>query len=125
MQRGILLPYGLPITLPKLAASRRQIERRGLPNQCSYRHTALPRRRITAGRAGRVALLHAIAHMQLNAIDMAIDMACRFVGQNLPKDFYNDWLGVADDESRHFLILRDRLTQLGANYGDLPAHDRL
>ena len=63
--------------------------------------------------------------MQLNAIDLAIDMACQFVGQNLPKDFYIDWLGVADDESRHFLILRDRLTQLGANYGDLPAHDRL
>ena len=59
----------------------------------------VPRRRITAGSAGRIALLHAIAHIELNAIDLALDMASRFVGQKLPKDFYNDWLGVADDES--------------------------
>ena len=85
----------------------------------------VPRRRITAGSAGRIALLHAIAHIELNAIDLALDMACRFVGQNLPKDFYNDWLGVADDESRHFLMLSDRLAFLGAAYGDLPAHDGL
>ena len=85
----------------------------------------VPRRRITAGSDGRIALLHAIAHIELNAIDLALDMACRFVCQNLPKDFYNDWLCVADDESRHFLMLSDRLAQLGATYGDLPAHDGL
>ena len=85
----------------------------------------VPRRRITTGSAGRVALLHAIAHIELNAIDLALDMACRFVGQSMPKDFYNDWLGVAYDESRHFLMLSDRLAQLSANYGDLPAHDGL
>ena len=83
------------------------------------------RRRITVGTAGRIALLHAIAHIELNAIDLALDMACRFVEQNLPKDFYSDWLGVADDESRHFLMLSDRLAQMGAAYGDLPAHDGL
>ena len=86
---------------------------------------SVPRRRITAGTAGRVALLHAIAHIELNAIDLALDMACRFVEQSLPKDFYSDWLGVADDESRHFLMLSDRLAHLGAAYGDLPAHDGL
>ena len=86
---------------------------------------SVPRRRITAGTAGRVALLHAIAHIELNAIDLALDMACRFVEQSLPKDFYSDWLGVADDESRHFLMLNDRLAQMGAAYGDLPAHDGL
>ena len=85
----------------------------------------VPRRRITAGSAGRIALLHAIAHIEMNAIDLALDMASRFVDQNLPKDFYNDWLGVADDESRHFLMLSDRLAELGAAYGDLPAHDGL
>ena len=85
----------------------------------------VPRRRITAGNTGRVALLHAIAHIELNAIDLALDMACRFVEQSLPKDFYSDWLGVADDESRHFLMLSDRLAQIGAAYGDLPAHDGL
>jgi len=86
---------------------------------------AVPRRRITAGVAGRIALLHAIAHIELNAIDLALDMACRFVDANLPNDFYTDWLGVADDESRHFLMLADRLAALGASYGDLPAHDGL
>ena len=86
---------------------------------------SVPRRRITAGTAGRIALLHAIAHIELNAIDLALDMACRFVEQSLPKDFYSDWLGVADDESRHFLMLSDRLAQMGAAYGDLPAHDGL
>ena len=63
---------------------------------------SVPRRRITADTAGRVALRHAIAHIELNAINLALDMACRFVEQSLPKDFYSDWLGVADDESRHF-----------------------
>ena len=86
---------------------------------------SVPRRRITAGTDGRVALLHAIIHIELNAIDLALDMACRFVEQSLPKDFYSDWLGVADDESRHFLMLSDRLAQMGAAYGDLPAHDGL
>ena len=86
---------------------------------------SLPRRRITAGSAGRVALLDAIAHIELNATDLALDMASRFVGQNLPRAFYNDWLCVADDKSHHFLMLSDRLAQLGAAYGDLPAHDGL
>ena len=85
----------------------------------------VPRRRITTNHSGRIALLHAIAHIELNAIDLALDMACRFIAQNLPRDFYSDWLGVADDESRHFLMLSVRLAALGASYGDLPAHDGL
>ena len=80
---------------------------------------------ITASAAGRVALIHAIAHIELNAVDLALDMACRFVSESLPDDFYHDWLGAADDEARHFLMLDDRLGQFGASYGDLPAHDGL
>ncbi len=57
----------------------------------------VPRSRITAGSAGRIALLHAIAHIELDATDLALDMASQFVEQNLQKRFYNDWLGVADD----------------------------
>ena len=83
----------------------------------------VPHRRITAGSPGRIALLHAIDHIELNAIDLALDIANRFVNQKLRKHFYNDWLGVANDESRHFLILSDRLAQMGAAYGDLPTHD--
>ena len=85
----------------------------------------VPKRRITGGVAGRVALIHAIAHIELNAIDLALDMACRYTDQCLPRDFYHDWLSVADDEARHFLMLNDRLALLDAQYGDLPAHDGL
>lgn len=85
----------------------------------------VPKRRITGGVSGRVALIHAIAHIELNAIDLALDMACRYTDQSLPRDFYHDWLSVADDEARHFLMLNDRLALLDAQYGDLPAHDGL
>ena len=112
MQHGRLLPHGVPITLPNLAAPHRQIDRMACQTNALVAR-GVPRRRITAGSAGRTALLHAIAHIELNAIDLALDMTSRFVGQNLPKDFYNDWLGVADDESRHFLMLSDRLAQMG------------
>ena len=85
----------------------------------------MPRRRISRAAGGRVALIHAIAHIELNAIDLALDMACRYVAHQLPHDFYTDWLSVADDEARHFLMLCDRLAAMDAGYGDLPAHDGL
>ena len=85
----------------------------------------VPRRRITQSASGRIALLHAIAHIELNAVDLALDMASRFTNAQLPVDFYHDWLGVADDEARHFLMLSERLADLDAAYGDLPAHDGL
>ena len=85
----------------------------------------VPRRRITQSAPGRIALLHAIAHIELNAVDLALDIASRFTKTQLPVDFYHDWLGVADDEARHFLMLSDRLADLDAAYGDLPAHDGL
>ncbi len=73
---------------------------------------------------GRFALLHALAHIELNAIDLAWDMIGRF-GDGMPRAFVDDWVGVADDESRHFLMLADRLEDLGGAYGDLPAHSGL
>ena len=85
----------------------------------------VPRRRIGPSAGGRIALLHAIAHIELNAIDLALDMACRYADADLPRAFFDDWLGVADDEARHFLMLNDRLAKLDATYGDLPAHDGL
>ena len=77
------------------------------------------------GEAGRVALLHALAHIELNAVDLAADIVCRFADDNLPREFRDDWISVLDDEARHFLMLDDRLVELGARYGDLPAHDGL
>lgn len=81
------------------------------------------------GRAGtmgsRIALIHAVAHIELNAIDLALDLMARFATPDLPESFFADWLKVADDEARHFLMLRGRLLTLEADYGDLPAHDGL
>ncbi len=83
---------------------------------------AVPRRR-AGSRAGRVALLHALAHIELNAIDLAWDLIARFTGEGLPRAFHDDWTRVADDEARHFALLASRVRELGAAYGDLPAHD--
>ena len=74
----------------------------------------VPRRRINRGIKGRVALLHALAHIELNAVDLACDIIARF-GQHedLPGAFFIDWIGVASDEGRHFLSLSERLKTLG------------
>lgn len=72
---------------------------------------------------GRAALLHAIAHIEYSAIDLALDHALRFAG--LPAAYYADWLGVAVEEAAHFRLLRGHLNSLGYDYGDFPAHDAL
>ncbi len=73
--------------------------------------------------AGRAALLHAIAHIEYSAIDLALDHALRFAG--LPTGYYVDWLGVAVEEAHHFRLLRGHLQTLGHDYGDFPVHDSL
>ncbi|WP_422006952.1 ferritin-like domain-containing protein [Pyruvatibacter mobilis] len=86
------------------------------------------KRRGPGSLAGRVALLHALAHIELNAIDLACDLLARFPddeGAPLPRAFADDWVRVADEEGKHFLMLQARLGELGAAYGDLPAHDGL
>lgn len=85
----------------------------------------LPKRKISTAPAGRIALLHALAHIELNAIDLAWDMVARFADHDLPWAFFDDWVGVADEESKHFALLAARLDNLGMAYGDLPAHDGL
>ena len=72
---------------------------------------------------GRAAFVHAIAHIEFNAIDLAWDAVYRFRG--MPPKFYADWASVANDESRHFVLLRDRLRELGHDYGDFDAHNGL
>ncbi|SLN49245.1 ferritin-like domain-containing protein [Oceanibacterium hippocampi] len=85
----------------------------------------MPRRRIGRGRAGRFALLHAVAHIEFNAIDLAWDLVGRFADGGLPDRFFADWIAVGDDEARHFMLVESRLRALGGGYGDLPAHDGL
>jgi uncharacterized ferritin-like protein (DUF455 family) len=86
---------------------------------------AVKKRKITASPEGRIALLHALAHIELNAVDLAWDMVVRFPDIDWPQGYFEDWVGVADDESKHFLALADRLEALGSRYGALPAHDGL
>jgi uncharacterized ferritin-like protein (DUF455 family) len=72
---------------------------------------------------GHAALLHSIAHIEFNAINLALDAAWRFAA--MPADYYRDWLRVALEESQHFTLLTDHLASLGYAYGDFPAHDGL
>jgi uncharacterized ferritin-like protein (DUF455 family) len=72
---------------------------------------------------GHAALIHALAHIEFNAINLALDAAYRFHG--LPRDYYTDWLQVAFEEAYHFGLLRDHLRTLGYDYGSFDAHDGL
>lgn len=85
----------------------------------------MPKRKSGRSPEHRIALLHALAHIELNAIDLAWDIVARFTGEDLPPAFYGDWVEVAEEEALHFSLLSDRLAALGAAYGDLPAHDGL
>jgi Uncharacterized protein conserved in bacteria len=75
--------------------------------------------------AGRIAMLHALAHIELNAVDLALDIVARFATEPVPHSFFDGWMRVADEEAKHFGLVRDRLRALGADYGDMPAHDGL
>ena len=85
----------------------------------------MPKRKSGGSAAKRTALLHALAHIELNAIDLAWDLIARFGRLEMPRAFFDDWVTVADEESLHFQLLSHRLGELGAAYGDLPAHDGL
>ena len=85
----------------------------------------MPKRRAFGSVAGRIALVHALAHIELNAIDLGWDLVVRFSAEDLPRAFFDDWVGVAAEEAHHFELLAGRLTHFGAGYGDLPAHDGL
>ena len=92
----------------------------------------MPKRKKGNHDKNKINLLHALSHIELNAIDLAWDIIARFSGYYnaaegfaLPIDFYEDWLKVADDEAKHFLMLSAELEKFGKAYGDLPAHDGL
>lgn len=72
---------------------------------------------------GRAVLIHALAHIEFNAINLALDAVYRFRG--LPRDYYSDWLQVASEEAHHFSLLRTHLQTLGHDYGAFSAHDGL
>lgn len=86
------------------------------------RHTDVARRS-PATAQGRAVLIHAIAHIEFNAINLALDAVWRFDG--MPPAYYLDWALVAAEEARHFRLLRDHLRAQGHDYGDFPAHQGL
>ncbi|WP_240099008.1 ferritin-like domain-containing protein [Thermomonas flagellata] len=104
-------PPPAPIRMPGRPARPRLVHPRDLP------------RRGFGSREGRAAFLHAVAHIEFNAIDLAWDAVYRFRG--MPPAFYADWVAVARDEARHFTLLRARLREFGHDYGDFDAHNGL
>lgn len=102
------------------------IEQPGLPGRPDrprlVPHTELKQRSLKTPE-GHAALLHAVAHIELNAIDLAADAVWRFAG--MPDDYYRDWARVAREEAYHFGLLATRLAELGFAYGDFPAHNAL
>jgi uncharacterized ferritin-like protein (DUF455 family) len=103
--------------------SRVRDERPGLPASLTLvSPLAVPKRRLNT-RAGATAFVHAIAHIEFNAINLAWDCVQRF--RDLPREYYADWIAVAVDEAEHFSLLAARLADFGCRYGDFPAHDGL
>lgn len=102
---------------------------RALPPPCPARPARpellpprdVPRRR-PGTKEGRTALLHALAHIELNAVDLHWDIIARFAHVPMPLGFYDDWVKSADEESKHFNLLCDCLESAGSFYGALPAH---
>ena len=83
----------------------------------------VPRRRGFDTDEKKAHLLHAIAHIEYSAIDLALDACYRY--KNMPKEFYLDWLKVAEDEIRHFIMLNELLDEIGYKYGDIVVHSAL
>jgi len=98
-------------------------EQPGRPPRPELVHPARVPRRGQGSAAGRAALIHAIAHIEFNAINLALDAACRFPG--LPDAYYRDWVGVAAEEALHHGLLVEHLGTLGYAYGDFSAHNGL
>ena len=114
--RSGALAFAFDVTMPDVPA--RPAEPQLLaPN-------AMPKRGRGGSERGRIALLHALAHIEFVAIDLALDAAGRF-GAQMGRDFVDDWLSVATDEAMHFSLVARRLRTLGSHYGAMPAHDGL
>jgi len=102
----------------------KKFEKASYDSICKVVHPQdVPRRKNLTTKDGQIVLLHAIIHIEYSAIDLALDAAYRF--RDLPKEYYDDWLEVADDEVRHYEMLVKFLNELGANYGDVEVHNSL
>ena len=110
----------------EMIPSRQLVETDGLPGRPPKPELVPPRlleKRSVHTLIGRAALLHALAHIEFNAINLALDAVWRFDG--MPAEYYRDWLRVAAEEAYHFGLLADHLATLGYTYGDFSAHNGL
>ena len=98
-------------------------DRPGRPTQPELRHPRDMPKRSLGGEKGRIAFIHSIAHIELNAVDMTWDLIGRFIDQDMPRSYFDDWVRVGLEEAKHFSLLDRRLKDLGSFYGALPAHD--
>lgn len=100
-----------------------KIEVPGRPEKPDLIHPNEIKQRKLGSELGRATLIHAILHIEFNAINLALDAVYRF--RDMPDQYYSDWLLVASEESYHFSLLEKRLNDLGYSYGDMPAHNGL
>lgn len=109
--------------LSRSGGTARSVPVPGRPERPGLVHPSRLARRGLGTDYGRAAFIHAIAHIEFNAINLGLDAAYRYRG--LPPEYYADWLSMAADESRHFEMLNDRLNDFGHTYGDFDAHNGL
>ena len=118
---ALALPLDLPLDCRAVIADPGGIPGRPV-HPVLVSHTSLKAKPLNT-LEGRALLLHAIAHIELNAIDLALDVVWRFSG--MPEDFYRDWVRIAKEEAKHFLLLQRHLVSMGFDYGSFPAHNSL
>ena len=111
---GLFSPNDPPLTL-----------RPGRPDKPDLVAPRFVPRRSAHTPQGRIAMIHALAHIELNAIDRALDIVARFAAERVPRSFFDGWMTVAMEEAKHFGLLSERLVELGSFYGAQPAHDGL
>jgi uncharacterized ferritin-like protein (DUF455 family) len=107
-------PLAVGTALPPLRPSRPALPELLAPKDVPRRRPGSPE--------GRIAMLHAVAHIELNAVDLHWDIIARFADQPMPMGFYDDWVKAADEEAKHFNLICDCLEAMGSHYGALPAH---
>jgi len=111
---------------PALSTAVQLAPQPGIPGRPARPQLVAPRdlkHRAMTTLEGRAALIHALAHIEFNAINLALDAVWRYAG--MPADYYGDWLRVAAEESLHFSLLSAHLQTLGFAYGDFAAHNSL
>jgi uncharacterized ferritin-like protein (DUF455 family) len=122
--RAIELKQCLPISADQIMqVLQSECSVPGMPEKPELVYATQVQHRSMATPEGRAALIHALAHIELNAVNIALDAIWRFA--DMPEQYYVDWLSVAQDEARHFMLLEEHLKTLGFQYGDFTAHNGL